>query len=101
MPAPQQTEPGAFLPFEGGLFEFGSDGSSWSWDNEQPVHKFYVNDFALYNRLITNGEYLEFLEDGGYSRQLLWLDNGYALAQEQGWQQQHHPKTLASHVHIF
>ena len=61
----------------GGLLEFGHRDGGWCWDNELPVHKQYLNDFALRRRLVTCGEYLEFIDDGGYRQPLLWLDNGW------------------------
>jgi len=65
---PARTAPpreGRFVEFEGGLREFGHQGAGWCWDNELPVHRYYLHPFALSDRLATNGEYLEFIEDGG------------------------------------
>jgi ergothioneine biosynthesis protein EgtB len=75
-----------FVPFGGGLHDFGNVEGGWCWDNEMPVHKAWLDGFALANRLITNGEYLEFIADGGYRNPLLWLSNGWAKVQEQGWE---------------
>ncbi len=83
---PQTLGEPRFVAFEGGLFEFGHNGKGWCWDNELPVHKFFLHPFFLQDRLVTNGEYQEFLADGGYRQQLLWLDNGWARVQEEGWQ---------------
>lgn len=85
VPAPSASEV-EMRTFEGGLLEFGHREGGWCWDNERPVHRYYLNDFALANRLVTNGEYLEFVDDGAYGRQLLWLDNGWARLQTEGWQ---------------
>jgi len=74
------------IPFEGGLHEFGNLEGGWCFDNEMPVHKAYLEDFALSNRLVTNGEYLEFISDGGYAEPLLWLSNGWAAVVAGGWQ---------------
>ena len=54
-------------------------------DNEVPVHKAWLDGFALQNRLVTNAEYLEFIEAGGYADPLLWLSNGWAKVREEGW----------------
>jgi ergothioneine biosynthesis protein EgtB len=70
----------------GGLCEIGNVEGGWAWDNELPVHRFFLADFALANRLVTNGEYLELMADGGYEQPLLWLSNGWAKVQEEGWQ---------------
>ncbi len=75
-----------FVPFEGGLHDFGNVDGGWCWDNEMPVHKAWLDGFALANRLVTNGEYLEFMADGGYRNPLLWLSNGWAKVKEQDWE---------------
>lgn len=75
-----------FIEFEGGLHQFGHAGADWCWDNELPRHAYYLGAFALADRLVTNREYLAFMEDGGYRRQLLWLDNGWSAAQQHSWQ---------------
>lgn len=66
-----------FIPIEGGVFEMGAHGEGFAWDNETPRHKTYVNDFGMMNRLVTCGEFLEFIEDGGYRNPLLWLSDGW------------------------
>ena len=75
-----------FLPFAGGLHDFGNVEGGWCWDNEMPVHKAWLDGFALANRLVTNGEYLDFIAGGGYRNPLLWLSNGWAKVQDQGWE---------------
>jgi ergothioneine biosynthesis protein EgtB len=88
-PAGERSAHGApaarWCSFEGGLHQLGNVEGGWCWDNEMPVHKAWLDDFALLNRLVTNGEYLEFMEDGGYRNPLLWLSNGWAKVQENGW----------------
>lgn len=74
-----------FLPFKGGTYEFGHTGEGFCWDNETPRHTYYNRDFALLNRLITNGEYLQFIEAGGYNNPLLWLSNGWAKVKNEDW----------------
>ena len=74
-----------WISFEGGLHEFGNVEGGWCWDNEMPVHKAWLDGFSLSSRLVTNAEYLEFIADGGYRNPLLWLSNGWAKVQEQGW----------------
>lgn len=81
----KKTSAISFIDFAGGLYEFGNLEGGWGWDNEEPVHKYYLDNFSLQNRLITNGEYLEFIEDGGYEQPLLWLDNGWTKVSEHGW----------------
>jgi ergothioneine biosynthesis protein EgtB len=74
------------IPLDGGLFDFGNLEGDWCWDNELPIHKQYLEPFALADRLITNAEFLQFIDDGGYRNQLLWLDNGWQQCQAQQWQ---------------
>ncbi|HET9212604.1 MAG TPA: ergothioneine biosynthesis protein EgtB [Thermoanaerobaculia bacterium] len=90
-PAPVTATNGHGVPasrwvdFAGGLHELGNVEGGWCWDNELPVHKAWLNGFSLMNRLVTNGEYLEFMADGGYRNPLLWMSNGWAKVKEQGW----------------
>ncbi|WP_270181322.1 ergothioneine biosynthesis protein EgtB [Alkalihalobacillus sp. CinArs1] len=72
--------------FEGGLFEIGIDeGERFSFDNERPVHKVWLNPFELATRTVTNGEFLAFIEDGGYERAEFWLSDGWATVKNQQW----------------
>lgn len=82
---PSAPRPSQWIPVQGGLQEFGNLEGGWCWDNELPVHKAWLDDFALLNRLVTNREYLEFMEDGGYANPLLWLSNGWAKVRDEGW----------------
>ncbi|MEL6822441.1 MAG: ergothioneine biosynthesis protein EgtB [Calditrichota bacterium] len=66
-----------FVEFAGGVHEIGYQGEAFYYDNERPVHKQYVGDFKLQNRLITNGEYLNFVEDGGYTDFRFWLSDAW------------------------
>lgn len=75
-----------FLEIRGGLSSFGNVEGGWCWDNELPVHRYYVDDFRLQDQLVTNAEYFEFIADGGYRQPLLWLDNGWRSVSQQGWQ---------------
>ena len=69
----------------GGLLEIGHDGRGFSFDNERPRHRVYLEPFGLARRPVTGGEYLRFLDDGGYRRPELWLSDGWAAVQEHGW----------------
>lgn len=74
-----------WVRFGEGLREVGHEGDGFCYDNETPRHRTFVQTFELANRLVTNGEYLEFMEDGGYERAPLWLSEGFATAQENEW----------------
>jgi len=75
----------SWIPFDGGLVGIGNAEGGWCWDNELPVHKSWLEPFALASRLVTAGEYIEFIEDGGYEKPLLWLANGWAQVKAEGW----------------
>jgi ergothioneine biosynthesis protein EgtB len=70
---------------EGGLIEVGHRGSGFGFDNEFPLHRAVVTPFALADRLVTCGEWIEFIEDGGYQRPELWLSDGWATVNQRGW----------------
>jgi ergothioneine biosynthesis protein EgtB len=69
----------------GGIVEIGHDGRGFAFDNERPCHRVLLADFALASRLVTNGEYREFVAEGGYQRPELWLSDGWRAVQERGW----------------
>ncbi|WP_428235538.1 ergothioneine biosynthesis protein EgtB [Gracilimonas sp.] len=81
----QETEPINWVPFEEQITEIGNAGGEFTYDNEHPRHRTLVQDFELADRLITNGEYLEFMNDGGYSRSELWLDEGWSAVKNNEW----------------
>ena len=76
-PSPRAAAPMAWLAFEGGMRDIGHAGGGFCFDNELPCHPQYVAPFALASRLVTNGEYLEFIEAGGYRDSSLWLAEGW------------------------
>ena len=75
-----------WLNYPGGLYSIGHTGSEFAFDNESPRHQVYLSDYQLGNRLVTNGEYLEFIQAGGYKEAKYWLAEGWATVQTQGWQ---------------
>lgn len=83
---PALTTPQNFVEVHGGAFELGWNGEGFAWDNEFPRHKTFVSDFALMNRLVTCGEFLEFINDGGYRNPLLWLSDGWDGVMKEGWE---------------
>lgn len=70
-----------FLTMTGGVKETGTDGDSFYFDNETPRHQVFVNDYGIANRLITNREFCEFIDAGGYKESSWWLSDGWAWAQ--------------------
>lgn len=75
-----------FVDFPGGLYDLGHQAPGFAFDNEGPAHRIYLQDFALANRPVTNGEYLEFIVDGGYQTASHWLAEGWATVQSEAWQ---------------
>ena len=68
-----------------GVHWIGADPKDFSFDNEGPTHRVFIEGCKIADRLITNGEYRAFIEDGGYRRADLWLDKGWATVQREGW----------------
>ena len=75
----------AWSDFEGGLYEIGHDGNGFAFDNEGPRHKVFLRSFNLSNHLVTNGEWLDFMNDEGYKRHDLWLSDGIARVRSEDW----------------
>ncbi len=75
-----------FVEFDEAIVEIGHAGSGFAYDNEGPRHRALVGKFALATRPITNGEYIAFIEAGGYTRPEFWLSLGWATVQEQRWE---------------
>jgi ergothioneine biosynthesis protein EgtB len=75
----------AWVSFPERLAWIGHDSAGFAFDNESPRHRVFLNGFQISNRLVTNGEYLEFIEDDGYARPELWLSDGWAASQAHGW----------------
>ncbi|HSH72963.1 MAG TPA: ergothioneine biosynthesis protein EgtB [Methylophilaceae bacterium] len=76
----------SMVAFEGGLVLTGHDGNGFGFDNEFPQHKVYLEPFLLASTLVTNEDWIAFIEDGGYRNPLLWLSDGWKTVQTEGWQ---------------
>jgi ergothioneine biosynthesis protein EgtB len=74
-----------WIKFEESIVEIGNEGNEFTYDNEHPLHRTFVQDYSLADRLITNQEYLEFINDGGYERSELWLDEGWSKVRSEEW----------------
>ena len=81
---PRRSSPGSH--FAGGIREVGHDGSGFAYDNESPRHEVLLRPYRLADRCVTNGEWLAFIEAGGYREPLLWLADGWAAVKTHGWQ---------------
>ena len=78
-------DPLGWVEVEGGLVEIGHEGSGFSFDNELPRHQVWLESYRLADRLVTNGEWQEFMADGGYRRPELWLSDGWAKVGAEAW----------------
>ena len=65
--------------------EVGHDGNGFSFDNETPRHRALLQPYAIADRLVNCGDYAQFIADGGYQRPELWLSDGWAAVQANGW----------------
>jgi ergothioneine biosynthesis protein EgtB len=74
-----------FVKFEGGLVDVGFSGDGFCYDNELPRHRVFLEPFAIGDRLVTNGEFAEFIADGGYRQPELWLSAGWDTLEQNGW----------------
>jgi len=83
--ATSKPSPMRWIDFEGGLVEIGHDGRGFAFDNEGPRHRVWLDPFRLASRLVTCGEYMDFMEDGGYRRPELWLSDGWAAVKAEAW----------------
>jgi ergothioneine biosynthesis protein EgtB len=81
-PDPEKPQ---WVEHPGGPVEIGHRGGGFSFDNESPRHVVQLVPHAIGDRLVTCGDWQEFIEDGGYQRPELWLSEGWASAQAQGW----------------
>ena len=68
----------------GGLVDIGFEGAGFSFDNELPRHRVYLQPYSLASQLVTNGEFLAFIDAGGYTDPLLWLSEGWDAVAQNG-----------------
>ncbi|MDQ6937780.1 MAG: ergothioneine biosynthesis protein EgtB [Actinomycetota bacterium] len=77
--------PQTWRSVSGGITEVGHDGVGFGYDNEGPRHRVFLEEFQIAERAVTNADWLEFMADGGYRRANLWLADGWARVQAEGW----------------
>lgn len=82
---PTSTASVQWIERDEGLRQVGQGDGSFGFDNERPRHRRFLERYQLANRLVTCGEYLDFVEDGGYTTPQLWLSEGWKLVQEMDW----------------
>lgn len=74
-----------WIDFDGGVHAVGHAGQGFAFDNETPRHDVLLQPFRLADRLTTHADWQEFMRDGGYSNPALWLSDGWAIVQREGW----------------
>ncbi|MBV9756238.1 MAG: ergothioneine biosynthesis protein EgtB [Alphaproteobacteria bacterium] len=77
--------PTRFVAFAGGVVEIGHAGRGFAFDNETPRHRVLLQPYRLADRPVRNREWLEFMADGGYRTPTLWMSDGWATVQAEGW----------------
>ena len=82
---PAAAPPLHWIALPGGIHEIGHQGSGFAYDNEKPRHRVYLNAFRLASRPVTNGEFLAFMQDGGYDNPAFWLSDGWATSRRLHW----------------
>lgn len=82
----RQAPPLEWLDHAGGIVEIGHADETFAFDNEGPRHEVLLQPYRLASRLVTNGEWLDFIADGGYRRPEFWLSDGWATVEAEGWQ---------------
>jgi ergothioneine biosynthesis protein EgtB len=85
LPARNLTVALDWVKLPGGKVAIGHHGKGFCFDNELPRHNVLLNEFFLANRLVTNAEYLQFMDEGGYDKPLLWLSDGWSAVQQASW----------------
>ena len=81
-----EQKPVNWIEFNGGIKTIGYTGKGFSYDNEGPPHKVYMENFQLASKPVSNREYLAFINDGGYSEASYWLSDAWVLVRQQQWQ---------------
>ncbi|RTL50942.1 MAG: ergothioneine biosynthesis protein EgtB [Bradyrhizobiaceae bacterium] len=82
---PSQPRRDEWVTLTEGIHTIGHGGDTFHFDNEKPAHRALVGPVKLARNLVTNGEWLEFMKDGGYRTPTLWLMDGFAAAEKEGW----------------
>ncbi len=82
----QSAGAGHWKNFAGGTHEIGHGGDGFAYDNEGPRHHVFLRDFRIFSREVSNGEWLAFMDAGGYTEPRLWLSDGWAFARRENWE---------------
>ncbi|MFJ5299162.1 ergothioneine biosynthesis protein EgtB [Pseudomonas sp. NPDC088368] len=84
-PKPHAGRRGRYTLIEPGIQSVGHSGEGFAFDHEGPNHQVLLSSYAISDRLVTNGQWLEFMQDGGYEKPVHWLADGWATVQTERW----------------
>jgi ergothioneine biosynthesis protein EgtB len=90
-----------WIDHDGGIVEIGHAGEGFSFDNEGPRHEALLRPFRVSRSLVTNGDWLAFMDDGGYRRADLWMSEGWATVQAQRWEAPAYWHEVDGAWHVF
>ena len=99
-PAPTRSAD-EWITLQEGIHTIGHADDSFHFDNEKPAHRALVGPVKINRNLVTNAEWLAFMQDGGYSTATLWLMDGFATASDEGWQAPGHWRDLDGAWHVM
>ena len=88
-------------PFEGGARTIGHPGDGFCFDNETPRHTVWLHDFEIASHPVTHGDWLAFIQDGGYERPDLWLSAGWEAVTTRGWKAPQYWEPVEGAWHTF
>jgi len=91
----------SWIRVAGGVKEIGFAGDGFSFDNEGPRHRVYLEDFDIASHPVTHGDFIDFIEDGGYRRPDLWLSMGWDAVTTRGWEAPMYWEKRDGHWHTF
>jgi ergothioneine biosynthesis protein EgtB len=98
---PVQARARGWIDFAAGQHEIGHAGPGFCFDNEAPRHRVWLDAFRIATHPVTHGDFIEFIDDGGYRRPELWLSAGWDLLGARGWQAPGYWEMLDGRWHTF
>ena len=98
---PSRRGGGDWVTLTEGIYTIGHSGETFHFDNEKPAHRALVGPVKLARNLVTNGEWLEFMKDGGYRAPTLWLMDGFATAEKEEWEAPGHWRNIGGNWQIM
>lgn len=85
-PGDEAVSPLNWIAFKEGIYSIGHEGKEFSFDNERPRHREFLEPFEISSRPVSCGEFLAFMNDNGYARPELWLSDGWSACRHEQWQ---------------